>query len=92
MRSFVKIKSSRNSEFSLSISDIGKSYIITKFFDRKFVFLPLFAKIKFSRNFTDLEEILLHERSCFIESIKQVEEKRQNARLGEHSIAFSQRI
>ena len=38
MRSFVKIKSSQNGEINLSISDIGKSYIIAKFFDRKFVF------------------------------------------------------
>ena len=33
MRSFVKIKSSRNGEITLSISDIGKSNIIAKFFD-----------------------------------------------------------
>ena len=35
---------------------------------------------------------ILHECPCFIEFIKQVGEKRLNARLAEHFISFSQRV
>ena len=38
MRIFVEIKSSRNGEITLSISDIGKSYIITKIFNANLSF------------------------------------------------------
>ena len=34
----------------------------------------------------------MHECSCFIEFIKQVEEKRENARITEHFISFSQQV
>ena len=51
MRSFVKIKSSRNGTITLSFTDEGKSCHSCEFLCRKYVFFTLFAKIKFSRKF-----------------------------------------
>ena len=57
MRSFVKTKSSRNGETTLSITDIGKSCPSHEFLTSHFnlCLLTLFAKIKFSRKFPDLQ-------------------------------------
>ena len=55
MRSFVKIKSSRNREITLSITDIGKSCPFREFLTSQIRLLTLFAKIKFSQKFRDLQ-------------------------------------
>ena len=55
MRSFVKIKSSRNWEITLSITDIGKSCSGREFLAQQECLLTLFVKIKFSRKFRDLQ-------------------------------------
>ena len=55
MRSFVKTKSSRNGEITLSTTDIGKSYPCSEFFRSQVCLLTLFAKIKFSQKFPDLQ-------------------------------------
>ena len=55
MRSFVKIKSSHNCEITLSTTDIGNSYHSGKIFRSQVCLLTLFAKIKFSRKFPDLQ-------------------------------------
>ena len=54
MRSFVKMKSSRNGEIILSFTDIGKSCPSRKFLLSKVCLFMLFAKIKFSRKFLNL--------------------------------------
>ena len=51
MRSFMKIKSSRNEEIILSFTDIGKSCPSRKFSASQICILTPFAKIKFSQNF-----------------------------------------
>ena len=51
MRSFVKIKPSRNGEITLSFTDIGISCLSREFLTSQICLLTLFAKIKFSRNF-----------------------------------------
>ena len=51
MRSFVKIKSSRNGENILSFSDIGKSCHSRDFITSQICLFSLFARIKFSRKF-----------------------------------------
>ena len=55
MRSFVKIKSSRNDEIYLSFTDIGKSCPSREFYTSQICLLTPFAKIKFSRKFPDLQ-------------------------------------
>ena len=55
MQSFVKIGPSRNNEIPLSFTDVGKSALVTNFQRRKYVFLTLFAKMKFSRKFPNLQ-------------------------------------
>ena len=55
MRSFVKMKSSQNGEITLSITDIGKSCSSREFLAPQECLLTLFAKIKFSRKFPDLQ-------------------------------------
>ena len=59
MRSFVKIKHSRNGKITLSFVDIGKSCLSREFFISYIYLLMLFAKIKFSRKFPNLQYILL---------------------------------
>ena len=46
MRSFVKIKSSRNGEITLSFTDIGKSCLSCKLLTLQICLLMLFAKNK----------------------------------------------
>ena len=55
MRSFVKIKSSRNGEIILPFTDICKSCHSRDFFTSQICLLTLFAKIKFSRKFLILQ-------------------------------------
>ena len=56
MRSFVKTKSSRIAKFStLSITDIGKSCPSREILTSQVCLLTLFAKIRFSRKFPDLQ-------------------------------------
>ena len=45
MRSFVKIKSSRNGEINLSTTDMGKSYPSSEIFGSQVCLLTLFTKI-----------------------------------------------
>ena len=59
MRSFVKIKSLRNVEITLSFTDAGKSCPSGEFLVSQIYLLTLFAKIKFSRKFPDLQ-LLAH--------------------------------
>ena len=59
MRSFLKIKSSRIGEITLSFSDIGKSRPCREFSMSQICVLTLFAKIKFSRKFPNLQLLLL---------------------------------
>ena len=55
MRIFVKIKPSRNGKITLSFIDIGKSCLSREFFTSLMCLLMLFAKIKFSRKFPNLQ-------------------------------------
>ena len=55
MRSFVKIKPSRNGKITLSFIDIGKSCLSREFFTSLICLSMLFAKIKFSRKFPNLQ-------------------------------------
>ena len=55
MRSIAKIKSSRNAEITQPITDIGKSCPSREFLASQVCLLKLFAKIKFSGKFTDLQ-------------------------------------
>ena len=55
MRSFVKIKPSRSGKITLSFIDIGKVYLSRDFFTSLICLLMLFAKIKFSRKFPNLQ-------------------------------------
>ena len=55
MRSFRKIKSLRNAEISLLLTDIGKSCPSREFLASQICYLTLFAEIKFSRKFPDLQ-------------------------------------
>ena len=55
VRSFVKMKSSRNREITLSVTDIGKPCPSHKIFTSLVCLLTLFAKIIFSRKFPDLQ-------------------------------------
>ena len=51
MRSFMKIKSSRIEEITLSVTDIGKSCACREFSTSQIYVLTLFAKIKYCENF-----------------------------------------
>ena len=53
MRSFVKIKPSQNGNITLSFTDVGKSCPCREFFTSQI--LTLFAKIKCSRKFLNLQ-------------------------------------
>ena len=55
MRSFVKIKPSKNRKITLSFIDIGKSCLGREFFTSLTCLLMLFAKIKFSRKLPNLQ-------------------------------------
>ena len=55
MRSFLKIKSSRNGEITLSFNYEGKSCHSHECFTSQICLLTLFAKIKFSRKFPNLQ-------------------------------------
>ena len=55
MRSFVKIKFSRNGDIALPFSDLGKSCPSRNLLTSQVCLLMLFAKIKFSRIFPDLQ-------------------------------------
>ena len=57
MRSFVKIKPSRNGKITLSFIDIGKSCLNREFLSSLICLLILFAKIKFSRKFPNLQYV-----------------------------------
>ena len=59
MRSFVKIKPSRNGGITLSFIDGGKSCLSREFSMSQICLLMLFAKIKFSRKFPNLQYITL---------------------------------
>ena len=54
----MEIKSSRNGEITLSFTDIGKSYPSHQSLMSQICLLTLFAKIKFSRKFPDLQYML----------------------------------
>ena len=54
-RNFMKIKSSQIGEIPLSFSDIGKSRLCCEFVMSKICVIKLFAKIKFSRKFPNLQ-------------------------------------
>ena len=55
MRMFVKIKFSTNSEITLSFTDAGKSCPCRECLTWQICLLTLFAKIKFSRKFPNLQ-------------------------------------
>ena len=55
MRSFAKIKPSRNSKITLSSTDKGKTCPSCELLELQICLLKLFAKIKFSRKFPDLQ-------------------------------------
>ena len=59
MRSFVKIKPSQIDDITLSFTDIGtcKSCPVRDFITSQMCLLALFAKIKFSRKFANLQYI-----------------------------------
>ena len=57
MQSFVKIKSLRNGEITLSFTDAGKLCPSREFLVSQICLLTLFMKIKFSRKFSDLHYI-----------------------------------
>ena len=54
-KSFVKIKPLRNGKIPLSFIDIGKSCLCPEFFTSLICLLMLFAKIKFSQKFPNLQ-------------------------------------
>ena len=55
MRSFVKMKPSRNGEIIMSLNDFGISCPICEFLTLQICHLMLFAKIKFARKFQNLQ-------------------------------------
>ena len=57
MRSFVKIKPSRNGKITLSFIDIGITCLSREFFTSLICLLMLFAEIKFSRKFPNLQYV-----------------------------------
>ena len=59
MQSFVKMKSSRNGEITLSFTDIGKSCPSWEYLTSQICLLTLFTKIKFSKKFPNLQYIIV---------------------------------
>ena len=59
LRSFVKIKPSRNDKSTLSFTDVGKSCPSRVFLTLQICLLTLSSKIKFSRKFPNLQYIRL---------------------------------
>ena len=55
MRSFIKIKPLRKRAITLSFTDIDKSCFSGEFITSQICLLTLFTKIKFSRNFPNLQ-------------------------------------
>ena len=55
MRSFVKIKPSLNDKITRSFIDIGKPCLSREFFTSLICLIMIFAKIKFSRKFPNLQ-------------------------------------
>ena len=55
MRSFAKIKPSRNSEITMLFTDVGKSCSSHNLLTKQTSLLTLFAKIKFSQNVLNLQ-------------------------------------
>ena len=55
MRNFKKINPSRNGEITLLFTDVGKSGHSFEFLTSQIPLLTLFAKIKFSQKFPDLQ-------------------------------------
>ena len=55
MRSFVKIKSSRFCAITLSFTDTGETCPIREFLTPQICLLSLFARIKFSKQFPNLQ-------------------------------------
>ena len=55
MRSFVKIKPSRNGDITLSFTDLGKSCTVHNFFTSQACLLTLVANIKFSEKFPNFQ-------------------------------------
>ena len=55
MRSFVKIKSPQIGEITLSFTDLSKSRPCREFLTSQICVLTLFAKIKFSQKFQNLQ-------------------------------------
>ena len=66
MRSFVKKKPLRNGKITLSFIDIGKPCLSREFFTSLIRLLILFAKIKFSRKFPNLQYLL----SCVLVELR----------------------
>ena len=58
MRSLVKIKPSQNGEIILLFTDVGKSCPSCEFLTSQTCLFTLFAKIKFSRKFSNLQYLL----------------------------------
>ena len=69
MRSFVKIQSSRNGEITLSLTDIGKSCPSHDFLTSQICVLTLFAKIKLSRTFLNLQYSLAQLIVCELRAL-----------------------
>ena len=68
---FREIKSSRNAEITLSTTDMRKSYPSSEMFQSPVCLLTLFAKIKFSRKFPDLQYYAyLHSTQSFAKLIR----------------------
>ena len=55
MQSFLIVKSSRNGEITLLLTNIGKPCTSCGFLMSQIFLLTLFAKIKFSRKFLNLQ-------------------------------------
>ena len=63
MRSFVKVKPSRNGKITLSFIDIVESCLSREFATSHICLLIRFAKIKFSRKFPKLQyNLVVHAR------------------------------
>ena len=67
MQSFMKIKSSRNGKITQSFTDAGKSCPIREFLVSQICLLKLFARIKFSQKFLDLQYDVT-KRQCEVHS------------------------
>ena len=62
MRSFVKIKPSRNGEITLPSTDKVKTSPSREFLKSQICLLALFAKIKFSGKFPDLQYLHVYNK------------------------------